>query len=358
MTTNTIALEKDNQNKLTGFKSAQSLANWEAAAREELNGADPVEKLMHQGKDWVIKPFYVQDQNPPSPLLPVSTNDFLGARTWYNCPLVQVRDPKESNFKALEYLRAGADGILFELNSPTDFNTLLNEIEWKYCSLNFIATAHQQVLSQGLNTYISQNKTENISFHGAFFGNTPLPIKNSEFRFSGFQFSESSSPVEEIETIFKDILKDSRDGSLIDFLAISITIGTDFYLTIAKLRAMRMVWKKYLDAIQSKSDQPLFIHAHSRPWIDKNFQPHGNMLKGTYAAMAAILGGCDVLTIEEEDPNNKTMSREACNISNVLREESFLSKVSDPLAGSYFIEDLTQQLTESAWKKIQTHLPK
>ena len=72
--------------------------------------------------------------------------------------------------------------------------------------------------------------------------------------------------------------------------------------------------------------------------------------------MAAILGGCDVLTVSEEDPNQPMMSRVARNVSNILREESHFSNVADPIAGSFFLEDLTNQLTESAWKRLQKEL--
>ena len=82
------------------------------------------------------------------------------------------------------------------------------------------------------------------------------------------------------------------------------------------------------------------------------------MLKSTTAAMAGILGGCDALTIEPEDRNHAMMSRIARNVSNVLREESFFSKVADPFAGSYFIEDLSKQLTEAAWTSINSQLAK
>ena len=76
-------------------------------------------------------------------------------------------------------------------------------------------------------------------------------------------------------------------------------------------------------------------------------------MKETYAAMAAILGGCDALTIEAEEEGNTMMNRIARNTSSILDEESFLSKVADPLAGSYYIESLTKQLAEKAWAKFK-----
>ena len=76
------------------------------------------------------------------------------------------------------------------------------------------------------------------------------------------------------------------------------------------------------------------------------------MLKSTSAALAAILGGCDALTVQPEN-ENPMMARIARNVSSILREESHLSKVADPTAGSYYLESLTNQLAINAWKKFQ-----
>ncbi|HWA32821.1 MAG TPA: methylmalonyl-CoA mutase family protein, partial [Cyclobacteriaceae bacterium] len=97
----------------------------------------------------------------------------------------------------------------------------------------------------------------------------------------------------------------------------------------------------------------LFIHAASLPWKATQFEPHENMIKGTSAAMASILGGCDALTIDAEDNTQPMQLRVARNVSNILREDSFFSKVADPVAGSYYIEDLTRQISEGAWKSVQ-----
>jgi methylmalonyl-CoA mutase len=78
------------------------------------------------------------------------------------------------------------------------------------------------------------------------------------------------------------------------------------------------------------------------------------MIKATTAAMAAIAGGCDSLTITPEDESHETMSRIAINVSTILREESHISKVADPTAGSYYIDSLTHQLSEKAWEKFQS----
>ncbi len=105
------------------FKPA-SLSDWVAAARHELDGANPLEKLAHKKGGMVIQPYY--DENNGEVLLQPSSNSFLGPRAWYNCPRIIVRQEETANQIALEHLKNGADGILFELSGPTNFKNAVS----------------------------------------------------------------------------------------------------------------------------------------------------------------------------------------------------------------------------------------
>lgn len=349
----------ENKNKFSAFKSA-SLSDWQDAAREELNGANPSEKLVHKGDGWAIQPFYDGNQTSPStPLLSVSENNFLGPRSWYNCQRIQAGEAVKTNERALECLGQGADGILFELNDEINFEVLLRNIEWQYCSLNFLVKKNPASVAESLWRFIEEKKIAKDQIHGAFFGNiapsSPMP---APFRSSGFQIPMSSSPVEQIVSGF-NTMSAAMEGKFTvsaAHVAFSVPIGPDFFMELAKMRAIRTVWQKFLVATKSNVATPLVIHAYSQAWTDKNYEPHGNMLKSTTAAMSAILGGCDMLTVDPENGDHAMMARVARNVSNILREESYFSKVADPVAGAYFIEDLTQQLTEAAWKSIRLPL--
>lgn len=349
------------KNKFAAFKAA-NVVDWETMAREELEGSNPWEKLVHRGDGWSIQPFYDRiEGNKGSPLLPASENIFLGPRTWYSCPLVPADDPKKANETALDHLRQGADGIFFELNDEIKFDILLNGIEWQYCSLNFLAKKNQQGIGDALYHFTKEKKFAAVPLHGAFFGNgVSIPLYQGSFRFSGFQMPVSASPLKEIvdglTLLVRTLGKDFPERA--SQVAFSTNVGKDFFLEIAKLRAIRVVWTRVLESTQSKIGTPVFLHAYSQPWIDAAYQPHENMLKGTTAAMAAILGGCDALTVMPEEADNRMMARVARNVSNILREESHLSKVADPVAGSYFIENLTRQLADASWESIRKDIPR
>lgn len=106
-----------------------------------------------------------------------------------------------------------------------------------------------------------------------------------------------------------------------------VEIGADFFLEIARLKTLR------------KNKPDIFIHAYIKPFTKDAYQPHGNMISSTVRAIAAVLGGCDALTIESENDDDLG-NRIAKNVSLILREESHLSKTADPTAGSYFLDSL------------------
>ena len=135
--------------------------------------------------------------------------------------------------------------------------------------------------------------------------------------------------------------------------AFQVNVDIDFFLNIAKLKVIRILWHNVVKSFDALADVPIYIHACSPVWSKNEYQPNGNMLKGTTAALSAILGGCDALTILPEDSNNSTMSRVARNVSSIIREESQLSKVSDPTAGSYYLESLINQLSIESWQLFQ-----
>jgi methylmalonyl-CoA mutase len=320
----------ENQKKFSAFRAAE-LSDWEAAAREELNGANPWEKLGHVHDGLSIKPFYDRNQAAPQILLPVSDNKFLGPRTWFNCPRVVVQNPEKANLQALKCLNQGADGILFQLDDAVNLKALLKGIDWKICSLNFLAEKNQEAIAGSLSGFINEKKINGEMFHGALFCSTE--IKNparAPFRMDGYTIA-ASTPVKEIIDGFRIISSKKDFSSAAGDVAFSLTLGTDFFMEVARLRSMRVVWNKFLAAAKTKA-APLFIHAMVPAWVEKNYDPHGNMLKGTTAAMAAVLGGCDALTVEPEDPAHPMMSRVALNVSK-------------------------SQMTAEAWKSIQTFLP-
>ncbi|MFN4147002.1 MAG: methylmalonyl-CoA mutase family protein, partial [Runella sp.] len=132
----------------------------------------------------------------------------------------------------------------------------------------------------------------------------------------------------------------------------SVSIGTNYFMEIAKLRALRFLWRRI--ANQWTQEVPYTpIHAFTSTFYDAALTPNTNMLRATTEAMSAVVGGGDLLSVHAYDFVFQTpddfSERIARNISLLLKEESYLGKTSDPAAGSYYIENLTAQLVEKAW---------
>jgi methylmalonyl-CoA mutase len=134
-------------------------------------------------------------------------------------------------------------------------------------------------------------------------------------------------------------------GQPVDVAAFAI--GSNHFMEIAKLRAMRRLWA----AVASAYGHPTAIRIHARTGGENKtlYDPYVNMLRVTTEALSAILGGCDSLTVLPcgFDPHL------AVNVQHILREESHLDKVLDPGAGSYYIEALTAGLAAEAWTLFQ-----
>ena len=135
---------------------------------------------------------------------------------------------------------------------------------------------------------------------------------------------------------------------------IYLGVGTNYFMEIAKIRAIRVLIHHLLDLYGFKNfdSSTIHIHAETSQWTKTYYDPYVNMLRSTTEAMSGILGGCDSLSIRPFDEAistpNKFSNRIARNISNILKEESYFDRVVDPAAGSYYVDALTDKIIEAS----------
>jgi methylmalonyl-CoA mutase len=139
-------------------------------------------------------------------------------------------------------------------------------------------------------------------------------------------------------------------------ISFRLSADADQFLTIAKFRALRLVWAR-VEAACGLAPKPVFIAAETAWRMLTQRDPYVNMLRATMATFSAGLGGANSVTVLPHtlalglpDPSARRIAR---NTQLILLEESNLAKVSDPAAGSGGIEALTQQLCEAAWQLFQ-----
>ncbi len=136
-------------------------------------------------------------------------------------------------------------------------------------------------------------------------------------------------------------------------------IGMNHFMEIAKLRAGRMIWAKLVKQFNPKDDKSLALRTHCQTsgWSLTEQDPFNNVARTTIEAMAAALGGTQSLHTNALDeaialPTDFS-ARIARNTQIFLQEETKISKTVDPWAGSYYVETLTNELVQNAWKLIE-----
>lgn len=351
---------------------------WKQAASKEIDGADPFEKLIWETSDQIkYYPYYDHTDGKHLEYLKkiqqtVGEDSFFGANAWLSVPCISINENREANQLALEHLANGADGVLFFLTASSNLSELLHLIEWPHCSL-FFRTSENILLQKNLPDVISKNNFNTHSINGALFWESRPKKGDLDFYLNNTKKLKSLGIIIQPSTASKEIAEglthavnlieelkhtDISAASLIQSTAFSVSVNNSFFESIAKLKALRLLWYQVSQAYGVKNYKPsdLHIHGESRPWVSEKFEPHGNMLKGTMSAMASVIGGCNSLTIHAQDEHNPTMSRVARNVSSVLREESHLNKVSDPVAGAYAIDNMVNEIAKEAWHLFQKNM--
>ena len=138
-------------------------------------------------------------------------------------------------------------------------------------------------------------------------------------------------------------------------IAFTFPVGSDFFMELSKLRAARVLWANIVEAFGGDDQaQKMTVHATTSMFTKSNLDPYVNMLRTTTEAFSAAIGGADSINVDSYQQGGDVFSRRiARNTHYILKEESFLDKVVDPAAGSYYVENLTNQLADEAWNLFQ-----
>ena len=142
-------------------------------------------------------------------------------------------------------------------------------------------------------------------------------------------------------------------------LSFFFAIGMNFFMEVAKLRAARVLWHRVMTKLGAQDERSKMLRTHCQTsGVSLTEQdPYNNVIRTTIEAMAAMLGGTQSLHTNALDeaialPTDFS-ARIARNTQIVLQEETGMTKVVDPLGGSYYVEALTQELVDKAWEIIE-----
>lgn len=377
-----------------------SKSQWKEKTLADLKGADFDKKLVWRTLEgFNLQPYYASEDLEGLEYLRNFENSTLnmldgsqGPRYWVNREKIVVEDAESANKAAIKALNSGSDGLIFDLSGKEgiDIKKLLNNILPLHCSVSFIADRDAAKLIKGYFTYESENHIEtsqlfgsinydpikNLTVNGKMASDgfevvkEIIEITNSADRFYGLtvnssQFQNSgSSLVQELAfTLNMAVEYIDKLGELgisaetvIKNMECSMAVGTDYFPEIAKIRALRVLFYKIAESYGVSDYDPgdLNIHAISSGWTKTLYDPYVNMLRNTTEAMSAVIGGCNAITIapynEHFEAPTELSKRISRNVSNMLKEESYFDKIVDPSAGSYYIENITDEMVQKAWE--------
>ena len=194
-----------------------------------------------------------------------------------------------------------------------------------------------------------------------------LPKFNS-ISVSGYHIHEAGASADlELAYTLADGLEYLRTGvaagldvdKLAGRMSFFFAIGMNFFTEIAKLRAARLLWSKIVHAFGAKDPKSLALRTHCQTsgWSLAAQDPYNNVVRTCLEALAAVLGGTQSLHTNALDEAialpTEFSARIARNTQLILQEESHVTHVADPLAGSHYVEWLTDTLAKKAWALIQ-----
>jgi|GEM_PF-5059261 len=348
------------------FKEFEKTSNydWWQKLKAELLQAGKELALQETGTEPV--PFYTRENMDAKTAMAHSQFSNLIYKPWL------IDEPINFNYdfasKVEKAMQGGADGVTLAIKkTPTSEEIkFIHEItsSLKFLNFNFTESTEIPPLLFEKNT-----GTLRITTRKAWPSNDTLfALYNlMQSNLPNYRFISVSSALHNHEDISAELSKTialaieyihyytERGLSLnhvLNNIELSFTVGKNFLTEIAKLRAARLLWNRILEAYNIKSSE-INTPIHSIAYPDVNASSEG-AIRLTIEAMSAILGGCNsVSVIPFSSENTKFSERISRNITLLLKEESYLDKVTDPLGGAYYIEKATFMMAEKAWNQLR-----
>ncbi|MCL2259945.1 MAG: methylmalonyl-CoA mutase family protein [Fibromonadales bacterium] len=324
------------QEKLFAEFPDVSTEEWEATIQADLKGADYEKKLIWKTLEGIsVKPYYRKaDTDGISWLLNNLPGEFPFARgtkktenNWEIRENIYETDPAAANAAAKNALQHGADAVCFLYG--TDTNALAAGIDPS--KVHFDSIENKSVI-----------KTHNYHNAGA-----NIIQELSIALYAG---------LEQMDALTEAGQTAEQAAAQISF---SISVGSRYFLEIAKIRALRILWANVLKEYGVTGTAK--IHACTSMWNATVFDSNVNMLRVTTEAMSAAIAGADSITVIPYDAVFKKPDEFSCriarNVQLLLKNECNFHKIVDPSAGSYYIETLTDQIASKALEAFKNFDP-
>ena len=394
-------------NKLFREFPPVTTAQWEEVILKDLKGADYQKKLVWRTDEgFLVKPYYRAEDLEWLDYLEALPNQFPYTRgfkakdnKWDIVQEITEKDPKKANLVATNALSKGADTVSFctkNVTSYHDLSILLQNIDLEKNAVQFRCATSSTELMRRFVHYIEEQKLDKTKIAGAIdFDAIVYALKKGKFYRDKendlqevIELLELTSKLPLFKIVNVNGLAMHNAGATIvqelgyalsvahEYLAFAtekgiasekiaskmqftLSVGSNYFMEIAKLRAMRLLWTTLIEQYQPACDSAyrITLNTIASSWNKTLYDPYVNMLRSTTEAMSAALGGADSIALKPFDiaykQEDEFSSRISRNTQIILKEESYFDKVVDPAAGSYYIENLTNSIIEHSWQLFQ-----
>lgn len=341
---------------------------WKQQIQYELKGADYNETLVWESLEGIkVKPFYHIDEFENPVAFSQKTVPFKITQDIF------VHDIDKSINRALETLNRGAESIRFTIEDENiDVAKLLEKLPLEtttvyfhlsFLSIDFVKKIDTIAKNRNAQVFIQIDPIGKLAKEGNWHSNLDsdfdilntisISCQNSNFlSIDGSLYQNAGATI--VQQIAYSLAHANeyfnRLATISKPIVFQIAIGTNYFFEIAKLRALRLLF----DLLAKEYDHNLDCHIFAIPTKRNKtlYDYNVNMLRTTTECMSAILGGADAVSNLAYDAlyhkDNEFGDRISRNQLLVLKHESYFDKVGNASDGSYYIENLTQQLAEKA----------
>ena len=384
-----------------------STEKWEEVINKDLKGADYEKKLVWKTiEGFKVKPYYraedlenleYLDSNPGQE--PYTRGKHTDNNVWDIRQDINVNDVQQANAIALEAVKRGATSLglcACEADTKEKMQQLLKGINLEAVKINFLCAKNMLETLKLFVEVINANGFDAKKVAGStnydMFSHALLHGEYRESEAASFatakalvEYAKANLPLFRVLTIngrhihnagsnivqelgfslaaANEMIAQLTDmGCKMEQVASSITLsfatGSNYFMEIAKVRAARLLWSKIVEQYHPSCGCAfkVFIHTTSSNWNKSIYDPYVNMLRTTTETMSAAIAGADAISVAPFDSAFKDADefsyRIARNQQLLLKEESYLDKIVDPAAGSYYIENLTNSIAQYAWENF------
>ncbi|MGV9004002.1 methylmalonyl-CoA mutase subunit beta [Flavobacterium sp.] len=355
------------ENKLFDAFEKVSSKQWKQKIQYELKGADYNDTLVWESLEGIkVKPFYHRDEVQTKPSASGNAKPFTILQNIF------VHDVSKSNKRALETLSRGAESIRFTIENDTAslvelMQNLPKDNTTYFFSLTFLSADFvSKVMHFGTKNYykfiLQLDSIHQLGKDGNWFGNLDKDFQklnqiNGQATTSFITIDSTlyqnagANMVQQLAYTLAHVNEYfNRIGTLKQSITIQVSVGSNYFFEIAKLRALRILFNTLAKEYNHNLDCIIIATPTKR---NKTLYDYNvNLLRTTTECMSAVLGNANYISNLPYDAlyhkDNEFGDRIARNQLLILKHESYFDLVSNPADGSYYIEEITQQLAEKS----------